>query len=284
MTRTLPALLLFFMAVPALAQDAKAIGFTQDGSLFVVGRYDAIGSDTVGKYFVFDARMGDGLYAPDEFTPEEYKEWLAENVLAPLKTGPKSPDGTLQLQVSGKGGNWKDGRFLVLGVSPWTGDSGEEVKVPPPSKIRFGVKAGKKSWPSVDFTFDHGNVNQRVEFVWSPDGRRVAYLVHLESSTEGGGIDHEVTFGPTQGPRVQVLGVKGTAPDAYETALDALEKAGLTPTSSGEAKEAHPSTVVFAAKGFEADARKAAQALPGATVAPLTWKPNYELVVVLGGK
>ena len=160
----------------------------------------------------------------------------------------------------------------------------EEVKVPPPSPFRFGVKAGKKTWPSADFTFSHGNQDQRVEFVWSPEGRRVAYLIHLESSTDGGGVDYEVTFGPTQGPRVQVLGVKGLGPDAYAAALDALEKAGLTPTVAGEAKEAHASTVVFAAKGFEADARKAAQALPGATVAPLTWKPGYELVVVLGGK
>ena len=41
---------------------------------------------------------------------------------------------------------------------------------------------------------------------------------------------------------------------------------------------------VFAAKGFEAEAKKAAAALPGARVDKLTWKAGFELVVVLGGK
>jgi hypothetical protein len=284
MTRTLPALLLFFMAVPALAQDAQAIGFTKDGLFFVVGRFDGIGSDTIEKYVLFDTRLGDDMFAPQELSPEQYEKWVATRALAPLKTGQKSPDGKLQLQVSGKDGHWKGSEFLVPGVSPWTGDSGEEVKAPPPSTFRFAVKAGKKSWPSADFTFEHMNVDQRVEFVWSPDGRRVAYLVHLESATDGSGINYAVRFGPTQGPRVQVLGVKGTMPALYVVAASALEKAGLTPISAGEAKNPHPNTVVFAAKGFEADARKAAQALRGATVEPLTWKPGYELVVVLGGK
>lgn len=286
MTRTLLALFLFFMAVPALAQDAKALGFTQDGLFFVVGRYESIGGDTLEKYVLFDSHLGDGLIAPMEFTPEQFKEWVAKRALAPLKTGQTSPDGKRQLQVSDKDkeGRWEKGEFLVTGVSPWTGDSGEEVKVPPPSTFRFGVKEGKKTWPSADFTFQHQNQSQRVEFIWSPDGRRVAYLVHLESATDGTGADYAVHFGPTRGPRVQVLGVKGLEPALYVMAASALEKAGLTPTSTGEAKDAHPSTVVFAAKGFEADARKAAQALRGATVEPLTWKPGYELVVVLGGK
>jgi hypothetical protein len=286
MTRILSALLLVFMAVPAIAQDARAIGFTQDGLFFIVGRYDAIGSDTLEQYVVFDAHLGNDLFAPQELTPEQYKQFVARRPLAPLKTGQQSPDGKRQLQVSSKDkeGRWEKGEFHVTGVSPWTGDSGEEARVPPPSTFRFGVKEGKKTWPSSDFTFEHGNQSQRVEFIWSPDGRRVAYLVHLESATDGGGSDYWLKFGPTQGPRVQVLGVKGTIPALYVLAVSALEKAGLTPISTGEAKDSHPSTVVFAAKGFEADARKAAQALRGATVAPLTWKPGYELVVVLGGK
>lgn len=274
------------MAVPALAQDAKAIGFTRDGLFFVVGRFDAIGSDTVEKYVVYDSHLGNGLVAPQELTPEQYQAFVAARPLAPLKTGQNSPDGKRQLQVSSKEkeGRWEKGEFLVMGVSPWTGDSGEAPRVPPPSTFRFGVKEGKKTWPSADFTFEHHNQSQRVEFLWSPDGRRVAYLVHLESATDGGGSDYWLEFGPTQGPRVQVLGVKGTLPALYVLAASSLEKAGLTPTSTGEAKDAHPTTTVFAAKGFEADARKAAQVLRGATVEPLTWKPGYDLVVVLGGK
>lgn len=67
-------------------------------------------------------------------------------------------------------------------------------------------------------------------------------------------------------------------------AVVALEGAGIAPTAEGEAKGSHPGTVVFAAKGFEAEAKTAAAALPGAKVDKLTWKPGYELVVVLGSK
>jgi hypothetical protein len=273
------------MAVPALAQECRAIGFTEDGTVFVVGQNEAVGGDSIGTYFLFNARTKqEELYAVEQLTPEEYREWVAENALAPLKTGPKSPDGKREVQVTGKGGRWKDGLFQVEGVSPWTGDDSAEVKIPPPSKFRFSVKAGKKSWTSAEFTFPHMNVTQLVEPVWSPDGGRVAYLVHEESATDRNGIGFSVTFGPTQGPRVQVLGVKGTASDVYEEAQSALEAAGLAPVAEGEAKAAHPTTVVFAAKGFEAEAKKAAKALPGAKVDVLTWKPGYELVVVLGGK
>jgi hypothetical protein len=281
MTRTLLALLLCLVATPALAQDGPPLGFTQDGAFFVIGRYQGIGGDEIESYAVLDVRARESLDAVEWLTPEAYKEWVGENPLAPLKTGQKSPDGKMEIQVTGKRWRWKDGQLRVSGESTWTGDSGPEVKVPPPSRFRFSVKAGKKSWPSADFVFDHTNMDQRVEFIWSPDGRRVAYVVHDES--EHGGVGCSVTFGPTQGPRVQVLGVKSTEAEDYAKAEAALEGAGLYPVASGQAKEAHPKTTVFAAKGFEAEAKKAAQAL-GGTVAPLTWKPGYDLVVVLGAK
>jgi hypothetical protein len=288
MTRKLLALLLCLVAAPAVAQDdhgATAIGFTQDGTVFVIGRHKGPFDDTLQDYLLLDARSGQELQdAESQLSPEEYTAWAAEkgNALAPLKTGPKSPDGKRELQVSGKGGRWKDGQFRVAGVSPWTGDSSSpEVKIPPPSKFRFSVKAGKKSWPSADFTFEHMNVDQRVETFWSPDGGRVAYLVNRESATDRMGLGYSVTMGPTQGPRVQVLGVKDTVPAVYWDAQESLERVGLFPTAAGEAKEAHAKTTVFAAKGFEAEAKKAATAL-GATVAPLTWKPGHDLVVVLG--
>ena len=272
------------MAVPALAQDGQAIAFMGDGSVFVVGRYDSIGSDTIGSYLLFDTREKQQLYEAEKLTPEEYKAWAAENGHEPARAGKKSPDGKREIQVTGKGGQWRKDEFFVAGVSPWTGTDGPEVKMPPPSKFRFSVKAGKKSWPSADFVLDPSNTDYRVEFFWSPDGGRVAYLVHHESATEGGGVDFSVVFGPTQGPRVQVLGVKGTTPDAYLEAQLALELAGLPSIAVGEAKSAHPTTVIFAAKGFEAEARKALKELPGARIEKLTWQPGYDLVVVLGGK
>lgn len=275
------ALCLTLMAVPALAQDAKAMGFTQDGVFFVIGRYDSIGGDTINTYFVWDTRSSSQIGMG--YTPEEYKEWLEGEQLAPLKTGLVSPDGKMKLQVSGSG-RWKlnkKGMLEVPGECTWTGGSGPEVKLPPPARITFSVQAGGKRWTSLEKTFSPGNVGDVVEFIWSPDGKRVAYLIHGDDMCNGGWVAHSVTFGPTQGPRVQVLTAKG-AP--YKTPLEtweALEGAGFVTVGDGEAKGEHPTTVIFAAKGFEAQAKKAAAVLPGAKVDKLTWKPGYDLVVVL---
>jgi hypothetical protein len=286
MPRTLLALLVTLVAVPALAQDAKALGFTQDGAFFAVGRYDSIGSEDIGGYFIFNTRSGEEeMEDPESYeglTLAQYQAWVAKHPLAPLKTGPKSPDGKLQVEA-GKGGKWKDGLFTVSGVSTWTGSDEEPPPVPKPTAIAFSVKAGKKRWPSKSLSFDHQNVDHSVEFVWSPDGKRVAYVVHTEGigSPAGG---YEVAFGPTQGPRVQVLGVEKAPEEALTQAVLALEGAGFAPTGAGKAKGEHPTSVVFAAKGFEADAKKAAAAIPGARVDKLTWKVGYDLVVVISGQ
>ncbi len=143
---------------------------------------------------------------------------------------------------------------------------GPAPKIPPPSKFRFSVKAGKKNWPSADFVFDHMNTDYRVEFFWCPEGGRVAYLVHHESATDGSGIDFSVAFGPAQGPRVQVLGAKGMTFDDYLGTQLSLELVGLYPIAIGEAQAPRPKPVIFAANGFEAEARKILEELPDAKI------------------
>ncbi len=280
MLRTLLALSLALVAAPTLAQDAKAIGFTQDGEYFVVAQSAAIGSTDIRGYFVFDARLGQ--LETEEFEglkPAQFQAWAAKNPLAPLKTGPKSPDGKRTIEAT-KGGSWKNGLFVVPGVSTWTGSDAPAPRVPPPTPVTFSVKTGKKRSPSLDWTFEHQNIEHAVEPVWSPDGKRVAYLVHTSGVDTPTG-DYGVAFGPTQGPRVQVLRVEGVPDVQVEQALSALEDAGLVPVASGDAKGEHPTNVIFAAKGFEADAKKVAASLTEARVDKLTWKPGYELVVVV---
>ena len=78
--------------------------------------------------------------------------------------------------------------------------------------------------------------------------------------------------------------IEATTPTARAARGKTNPSAGFAPIADGEAKARHPTTVIFAAKGFEAEAKKAAAVLPDAKVDKLTWKPGYELVVVIGGR
>lgn len=277
MARTLLALLLTLAALPSLAQDVKALGFTQDGETLVLD-LDYGGEDSP-RYILYDARSSTKETPESRLTSAQYKAWAAENPLAPLKSGPRSADGKTQLE-SGKGLRWKNGQLWI----PASCEDEENPRKAPRPKTPFRAKTGKKSWLSAELALGNWNADLSVEPLWSPDGRRVAYLVHVVNGCYGAVSDYELWFGPTQGPRVQLLSVKERPYEDVSEAMSALEGAGFAPTSEGEAKGAHAGTVVFAAKGFEAEAKKAAAALPGAKVDKLTWKPGHELVVVLGSK
>lgn len=281
MLSTLLSLSLTLAALPGpigSMGDKQAVGFTQDGEMFVIK--DAYSGADEG-YTVYDVRSGTNLHVEntEELTPAQFQAWVAENPLAPLKNGPRSPDGKSQIEA-GKHKAWKDGQLLVQSVC----DDEESPKRKPRPSTLFRVKTGKKSWASADLDLGQWNANSYVEPLWSPDGRRVAYLVHIVDGCYGATAETALWFGPAQGPRVQVLRVKERASSDVADAMLALEGAGFAPTAEGDAKGSHAGTVVFAAKGFEAEAKKAAAALPGAKVEMLTWKAGFELVVVLGGK
>jgi hypothetical protein len=86
-------------------------------------------------------------------------------------------------------------------------------------------------------------------------------------------------------PRVQVL-YPPKAPldrDALLKVDQLAAKAGLVVAFAGEAQKERPKTVVYVAKGSEAQAKTLAALLPsGATVEPLTWKVNASVVIAVG--
>jgi hypothetical protein len=132
-----------------------------------------------------------------------------------------------------------------------------------------------------------GPLRGKLELFWSPDGRRVAWHLwnsvcdHSIGDWECSLLSNEFVLERTAGPRVSVVAF-GEAPTQLGKALDALEKAGFTPTQVGPAQKARTATVVYAAKGKEADAKRVAAALGDAKVEPLTWKADADVVVALG--
>ena len=280
----LAAVLAALLPARARAQDANAVGWTADGKLFVIAVHDSIGSPEIGNYQLYDARtgiaQGDGVAAPD------FALWKKDHPLAPLRAGARSADGKREL-VASNGGGWKGSRFIVAGgTEKMMGDpdpSNPPPPIPPPTKINFSVKSGSTSTPVREFKFEHLNVQQEVEPVYSPDGKRVALLIHDVGVSTSPSDSYDIAFGPTSGPRLELLAPKGSPDEAFTTNAAKLEAAGLVPVATDTSQSVHPKTVVYAAPGFEADAKKAAAAL-GATVEPLTWKPGFDLVVALGAK
>jgi len=185
-----------------------------------------------------------------------------------LKPSRTSPDGKSRAEVqaqtySGKG-TWK----------------GADFKPPKHGVAELRVSRGKKS--TLSRSWNDGLFLATP--YWSPDGRYVAWVLKT-SDWQGmdGSVQLYVVIGSGGNPRAQVLAAPDVLKQAGGPVTKAVEAAGLTVVLVGKAQKPRDQSVVYAAKGFEAAAKRAAAAVPGgATVEPLTWKPGVELVVALG--
>jgi hypothetical protein len=184
-----------------------------------------------------------------------------------LKSSRTSPDGkakaTIKVQVQTGDGAWAGGVFT------------------PPGKLttqllveRDGKLSPSTSWDGV----------RSADVFWSPDGRYVLWIV---GTTDWMGMDgsSRVTLlvGGGGGPRTQILAAADVLEKVTPGVTKAAEASGLTVVFTGKAKKARDTTVVYAAKGFEEVAAKAAAAMPGgATVEPLSWEAGADVVIAAG--
>lgn len=209
-----------------------------------------------------------------------FEKWKVEHAPKCAGSGRTSPDGSLRadVKVKGKGvtGSWgKDG---------FTFDS-EDAGAS--ASFTLSVEQGGQSLVSGDWRGEGGagSLNGEIKLCWSPDGKRVAWVVHRGSGMMRDEGDTTVIVGPTRAPRIQLVADKSILDAAAARVAAALEGAGFVTTSSKASNEktARKATVVYAAAGFEAAAASLAKAVPGgATVEKLDWKAPFELVVGIG--
>jgi hypothetical protein len=121
-----------------------------------------------------------------------------------------------------------------------------------------------------------------VDVYWTPDGRRTLWIAHHAGhAMRDPGYD-EIVVGTDGNPGVSVAVDKAKLKDAEKISA-ALAKAGFTVLKVSAAKKPRDKSVVFAAAGHEAEAKKLAAAVPGgAEVQTLDWKSPLDLVVALG--
>ena len=118
---------------------------------------------------------------------------------------------------------------------------------------------------------------------WTPDSKRIVLVVTTKPEMMRDPGAAELVVLSTAGPRLQLVAAKDLFTTTGPKVAAALDKAGFVPTSLGLAHDPHPTSTVYAAKGFEALAAKVAAAVPGgASVAPLNWKADADVLVAVG--
>lgn len=253
-----------------------SVGWAQDFSLTAQGFPDvrwqggAFVVEGMGESGVFDTRRARVLEGPQKeaFLAKEDGEAVT---LTPSRT---SPDGkskaVVVVNAAAAGGAWVGDQFRPAGITS------AELRVE-----RDGRAMVSRNWL-------HGVLEATT--LWSPDGRYVAWVLTTSDwSGMDGSRSFQVVVGPGRGTRTQVLAAAEVLAKGSPKLLDAVEKAGLTLAFVGPAKKARPRSVVYAAKGFEADAQRLAALVPGgATVEPMSWASGADVVLaggssVLGG-
>jgi len=129
-----------------------------------------------------------------------------------------------------------------------------------------------------------------ITFSWSPTCNHVAWSIKgrgIDESTAAGRVDDgffstaPLLIRPA-GPAIHVMAHE-SATAAMEPVLAALAAAGFPAHSGPNALKARTKSVVYSFGGMMEVAKKIAAAVPGgATVEPLTWKSEADIVVAAG--
>jgi len=234
--------------------DAPTVGWVSTGYFSFMG--DA-------PYF---ANVRSGAMIPiDSFPKELGGPPGASTDLKPSRT---SPDGkakaVIKVQVQTGDGVWKGGDFTPPGKQLTTLLQVE----------REGKVSTSATWTGV----------LAADVYWSPDSKYVLWLLRTsESVAPGAPVSYTVIVGSGGGPRTQLLAAADILSRVSPKATEAAEGAGLTVVFIGKAKKPRDTTIVYAAKGFEEVASRAAAAMPGgATVEALNWEVAADVVVAVG--
>jgi hypothetical protein len=296
------------------------IGWTEDSAYFVYAPVQdvvSIGDDgpkmSPQVLMVVSARSG----AVAQYGADAYQRFVRQHPIAdPSVTGQgklpadrpglSSPDGDTEALFSVDDSPWYPGSH---GAMPGAtvrcqlrrgDDTSEPCRFAVPALVGSRARSrpppplpGRQAMSRPDP--EGAVVGEVIPFAaWSPDGRRIAWFFRIEQGELIGyvprvhpkyylrGRDAKAAITPVAGPHIQIVSNNSKT---IERCVAALEQAGFAPTRRGARGKARTKTVVYAAEGHQGEAERVAAAVPGgASVAPLTWKSAFDLVVVLGSR
>jgi hypothetical protein len=309
---SLGCLLAAVWCAPALARPCQGethqidfLGWAEDGHSLayeiVVTSMETGGSDcteyTVQKSVVVDALTGktreyqkrfEGSQA--ELQPlkaryaklapaDDFRAWRTAHRLTAPRDGP--PGYALSVKPdfkSRRAGAVAKGNSWAIDVNVEEDDSGYDVEKVTYSLAveRDGKTLSRWHWKPA---FCHVALMGKVEARWSPDGRRVAWIATQKLCM---GILHTRVWVEPAGPTVEFRGDASRLDAVLELAAKRLEAAGFAPTRAAPIEEHRKTTIVYAAKGFEADAARIVTAFGVGEVRPFDWKSEVDLLIAGG--
>lgn len=208
-----------------------------------------------------------------------FEAWKKDHPLS-LLVSRTSPDGKRSADITVKpndSAGWKKDTFEFERMA---GNDGCR------SLLTFSTSADGKVEPVQSWWGEGpgaGMLSGTVRVAWSPDGRRLAWVIHRNSGMMRDHAQDLVKLSAATGPRIELVADKAIAEEAAAKVGEALALKGLFVANVGPAKKARDASVVYAAKGFEAQGKDLAALVPGgATVEALSWKADSELVIAAG--
>lgn len=220
-----------------------------------------------------------------------FEAWRRAHPLTQATPARASKDGRASAELTAKDAavtGWSNdgGGFAFDGALIECPDDGSAnmggCGVKPATLTAWLTVAGKKR-PAATFTV--AGRNGKVTPYWSPDGSRVAWVLEASAPNPFSGDPMKVLveFSGNGSMAVELLADEALLKQIAPKVASALRKAGFPPARSGKAVKPREKSVVYAASGSEAVAKQVAAAVPGgATVEPLSWKTDCDVVVAVG--
>lgn len=206
--------------------------------------------------------------------------WKAEHPLTVTSSSRRSADGTVLLDAVAS----EDNGFGACDTpGAWAGDVWT-LPMGGCAQVSMNVVVDGHTYLSAAGRTAEQMIttDYRVQPSWSPDGTRVAWFyVGVWRQWMRGPIPGSttVTVRPV-GPRIEVLAPKSLDAGRRAAVVDALLPVG--PVLVGTALKERDRSVVYAPTSRRDGAAIAAAVPFGATVEPLTWKANGDVVVAVG--
>jgi hypothetical protein len=285
--------------LPAFADSGRFFVY-RDDSLAVYGGEDSIVVYEVAtgktQAFVLDSAGGEGEPEDAAAAREEtvtsgtaqWPVWLKAHPLKPARASRKSPDGSLVATVVGREGttivkcDQSSEAFCYQNKMPDEDCPGIQFGCGAnPGKVLAQLTVKGAARPSREFAVK-GLTGEVSPFWLGAD--RVLWFMHDKGANAIRDPEtcEVVVTGP--GTTVEVLADEKLLKQETRAKVSAaLGKANVALVRFGTAKKARDTSVIYAAKGSEAQAKSLAALVPGgATVDALTWKSDCDLVLALG--